>query len=98
MSAAKRYHGTWANSFEFNQFTDGEVITSDRAFEYRAAPTELDVEGTELQKYHTGDRTRVLEVDFIGRTHLCNLAKPVTYIQVDRVIATRLLKDRPSGW
>lgn len=98
LSAEERYHGTWASTFEFNQFTNGKIITTEQAFAYRAAPTELDVEKTALDRYWTADRSRVMEVDFIGRKHLCNLAGPVTYIRVDRVLATRIIEDRPSGW
>lgn len=99
LGAATRYHGTWATSFEFNQFSNGEAISSDRAFEYRSAPIELDVGGTELEKYVTNDRARVLEVDFIGRKFLCsNLTRPVSYIRVGKVIAARTIEERPSGW
>jgi hypothetical protein len=98
MAHAQRFRGTWATTFEYNEFYNGKLVTAEEAWQFPQPSTNLVVDDTDLEKFEVDDLANVLEVEFIGRRPICNLTDPVRDILVEKVISVRVIDERPSGW
>lgn len=99
-SASERISGTWAHSFEFNQFyEDRDHIAVDRAFTVQDNPVQLDAVSDAL--YDTldpkkGGLSQIAQIVFEGRRPLCDFGLD-RWIVVDRVVSQKIVFSRPYG-
>lgn len=94
-SAPMRITGTWATSFEYNQFFEGRSVAPEEAMRSPEKSTYLDVSGTPLTEYEGSPQTStVVDIEFIGRRPVCDVLHDYRVVMVDRLISRRVIERR----
>jgi hypothetical protein len=96
LAEPERFHGTWATDFEFNEFYAGEILPTERVWQFPKPSTSLVIGKSELRKYNSNHMAHVLEVKFIGRRPVCNVTEPYRQIIVDQVSDVKVIESRPT--
>lgn len=94
MADPRRFRGTWAKDFEFNEFHEGQKIKAEDAWQHHEPTTRL--WGDALEQYTSDEMAYVIEIEFVGRRPVCNFTEPVRDIVVDDLIRTDIIERSPS--